>query len=117
MSDVLRAYQLPLSPVTGGEGRGEGVPSFPHSLIHARSMSANPFTSDFLRDARGDARRPHGALSYVRGKTSDALKFMTIPALLDRAVLRFGGRDAVIFAPTGERLSWHDLHKRSDDVA
>jgi fatty-acyl-CoA synthase len=77
----------------------------------------NPFTSDFLRDTRDGIRQPHGGLSYVRGKTDESLKFMTIPALLDRAVLRFGGRDAVIFAPTEERLSWHDLQKRSDDVA
>jgi fatty-acyl-CoA synthase len=42
---------------------------------------------------------------------------MTVPALLDRAVARFGGRDAVIFATSGERLSWHDLQRRSDEVA
>jgi fatty-acyl-CoA synthase len=81
-------------------------------------MSANPFTSDWLRaDAHSDIRRPHGGLSYVRGKTDEPLKFMTIAALLDRAVLRFGGRDAAIFATTGERLSWHDLQRRSDEVA
>ena len=80
-------------------------------------MSANPFSSDFLRSDRDDARRPHNGLSYVRGKTGEPLKFMTVPALLDRALLRHGGRDAVIFAPSGERLSWHDLRRRSDDVA
>jgi len=80
-------------------------------------MRLNPFSSDFLRAGRDDIRRPHGGLSYVRGTTDDALKFMTVSALLDRAVERFGGRDAVIFAATGERLSWHDLKRRSDDVA
>jgi fatty-acyl-CoA synthase len=80
-------------------------------------MSPNPFTSDFLRAAGDDIRRPQGGLSYVCGTTDDALKFMTVSALLDRAVARFGGCDAVIFAPTGERLSWHDLKRRSDDVA
>jgi fatty-acyl-CoA synthase len=77
----------------------------------------NPFTSDWLDAPRDDIRRPQGGLSYVRGKVSDGLKFMTVPALLDRAVARFGGRDAVIFASSGERLSWHDLQRRSDDVA
>ena len=72
-------------------------------------MSANPFTSDFLRGERHAQRRPLNGLSYVRGRTDDPPKFMTIPALLDRAVLRHGGRDALIFAPIGERLSWHDL--------
>jgi fatty-acyl-CoA synthase len=80
-------------------------------------MSTNPFTSDVLRSDRDDVRRPHGGLSYVRGKSDDALKFMTIPALLDRAVLRVGGGDALIFAPTREHLSWHDLQRRSNDVA
>jgi fatty-acyl-CoA synthase len=80
-------------------------------------MSANPFASDWLGAGREDSRRPRGGLSYVSGPASDPLKFMTIPALLDRAVSRNGGRDAVIFAPTGERLSWENLRRRSDDVA
>jgi fatty-acyl-CoA synthase len=80
-------------------------------------MSANPFASDWLRAGSTDVGRPEGGLSYVRGATDDPLKFMTIPALLDRAVLRYGAKDAVIYAPTRERLSWHDLKRRSDDVA
>ena len=32
-------------------------------------------------------------------------------------MLRQGGRDAAVFAATGERLSWHDLKARSDEVA
>ncbi len=42
---------------------------------------------------------------------------MTVPQLLERAVLRQGGRDAAVFAASGERLSWHDLKRRSDEVA
>ena len=61
--------------------------------------------------------QPQSGSSYVRGATADPLKYMTIPALLDRAVMRHGGRDAVIFAPSEERLSWHDLKRRSDEVA
>ena len=80
-------------------------------------MSTNPFASDWLRAGGDDGRRPRGGLSYVCGVTDDPLKFMTISALLDRAVLRHGGRDAVIYMPTGKRLSWHDLKRRSDDVA
>ena len=63
-------------------------------------MSANPFPSDWLAAGAIDARRPQGGLSYVRGATDEPLKFITIPALLDRAVVRHGARDAVIFAPT-----------------
>ena len=80
-------------------------------------MSANPFSSDWLRAGADDVLRPRGSVSYVSGPTSDPLKFMTISALLDRAVTRHGARDAVIYAPTRERLSWHDLRRRSDDVA
>jgi fatty-acyl-CoA synthase len=80
-------------------------------------MASNPFTSDWLRLGADDLRAPHGGLSYVRGTTTEPLEFLTIPALLDRAVMRHGARDAVIFVPTGERLSWHDLKRRSGDVA
>ncbi len=80
-------------------------------------MSTNPFASDWLRSERDDARRPRGGLSYVVGATDDPLRFLTIPALLDRAVRRHGAREAVIYAPARERLSWHDLKRRSDDVA
>ena len=80
-------------------------------------MPSNPFSSDWLRGGSDDVRRPRGGLSHVRGATDDSLKFLTIPALLDRAVLRLGARDAVIYAPSGERLSWYDLKRRSDDVA
>ena len=80
-------------------------------------MNDNPFSSDWLRGGREHRRRPQGGASYVVGGTDDPLKFMTIPQLLDRAVQRYGGRDAVIFAPTGERLSWEGLRRRSDEIA
>ncbi|MGH8765122.1 MAG: AMP-binding protein, partial [Burkholderiales bacterium] len=80
-------------------------------------MSGNPFSSEWLRDSAGDRLRPHGGLSYVSGATGDGLKFMTVSRLLDRAVLRQGGRDAALFAATGERLTWHDLKRRADEVA
>ena len=77
----------------------------------------NPFSSAWLRAAAGDGLRPHGSSSYVAGPAGEPLKFMTIPQLLQRAVLRYGARDAATFAASGERLSWHDLARRSDDVA
>ena len=77
----------------------------------------NPFSSAFWakRDA-DDHLRPPGTLSYVAGPSDDPLKFMTIPQFLDRACARNGAGDAAIFA-SGERLSWYDLRRRSDDVA
>src|SRR5258708_2626917 len=80
-------------------------------------MDANPFTSEWLKAGRDDPRRPRSGLSQVTGRTEDPLKFMTIATLLDRAVARHGAGEAVIFAPTRERLSWHTLKRRSDDVA
>ena len=77
----------------------------------------NPFTSSWLRAAQGSGQRPQGGMSYVAGATDEALKFMTVPQLLDRAVLRYGAREAAVFAASGERLSWHDLRARSDAVA
>ncbi|MDT3677644.1 MAG: AMP-binding protein [Burkholderiaceae bacterium] len=80
-------------------------------------MDRNPFVSDWLRGDAHDRQRPQGALSYVCGSTEDPLRFMTIPALLARAVQRNGGGDAAVFVAEGERLSWHDLMARSDAVA
>lgn len=80
-------------------------------------MDNNPFTSDWLKSGRDDPRRPRGGQSRVAGTTDDPLKFMTVSALLDRAVARHGASDAVIFAPTRERLSWHTLARRAEDVA
>jgi len=80
-------------------------------------MDRNPFASDWLRGDACDRQRPQGALSYVCGSTEDPLRFMTIPALLERAVRHNGGGDAAVFVAEGERLSWHDLLARSDAVA
>jgi len=80
-------------------------------------MDRNPFVSDWLRGDAHDRQRPQGALSYVCGSTEDPLRFMTIPALLARAVQRNGGGDAAVFVAEGERLSWHDLMARSDAVS
>ena len=85
--------------------------------------AGNPFSSDWVRGGADDRLRPPGTLSYVSGTTDDALKFMTIGALLERAVSRFGARDAAVFAaPAGSSgraatLSWYDLLRRSDEVA
>ena len=56
-------------------------------------------------------------LSYVAGLRQDPLRFITIPTLLDEAAMNHGSRDAAIFAKDRERLSWHDLKRRSDEVA
>jgi fatty-acyl-CoA synthase len=80
-------------------------------------MSDNPFSSEWLRASGDDRLRPQGGRSYVSGATGDGLKFMTIPQLLERSVLRHGGRDAAVFAATRERLTWHDLKRRADEVA
>ena len=79
-------------------------------------MPRNPFSSTFLNGDADDHLRPQGSLSYVAGASDDPLKYMTIPQLLDRACARNGAGDAAIFA-SGERLSWYDLRRRSDDVA
>ena len=42
---------------------------------------------------------------------------MTIPQLLDRAVMRHGSRDAAVFVAQQQRLSWYDLQQQSDNLA
>jgi fatty-acyl-CoA synthase len=81
------------------------------------AISRNPFSSAFLSGSAADRLRPQGSLSYVAGTTNDALKFMTVSQLLDRACDRFGAGDAALFAASGERYSWYDLRQRADDVA
>jgi fatty-acyl-CoA synthase len=77
----------------------------------------NPFSSSWLRAAAGSGLRPHGGTSYVSGPADEPLKFMTVSQLLERAVLRYGGRNAALFAATGVQLSWHDLKQGADEVA
>ena len=81
------------------------------------AIGRNPFSSSFLRGNGADALRPPGTLSYVAGASDDALKFFTVPQLLDRACARFGASDAAIFAASDIRLSWYDLRQKADDVA
>ncbi len=80
-------------------------------------MTRNPFASDWLRSAVDERQRPHGGMSYVSGATDEPLRFATVPQLLDEAVQRGGARDAAIFVADGQRLSWHDLRRRADEVA
>src|SRR5262249_15421487 len=51
------------------------------------------------------------------GPTDDALKFMTVSQLLERACARHGAGDAAIFPATDQSLSWYDIKRRADDVA
>ena len=87
------------------------------------TTTANPFSSDWVRGGADERLRPPGGLSYVAGATDEPLRFVTIGQWLERAVAKFGARDAVIFAAPADgpgqdiRLSWHDLLQRSDEVA
>ena len=59
-------------------------------------MSTNPFTSRQFQSSANDQQRPQNGLSYVSGTTQDPLRFITVPTLLDEAVMNHGSRDAVI---------------------
>ncbi len=80
-------------------------------------MSANPFQSDWLAGGRGNRLKPQGTQSYVSGARDVPLRFITLPQLLDKTVARHGPRDAAIFDAEGLRLSWHDLKRKSDELA
>ena len=80
-------------------------------------MPRNPFASDWLRDGGHESQRPQGGMSYVAGASDDPLQFITVPRLLDEAVRNYGAGEAAVFSATAESLSWHDLRRRSDDVA
>ena len=80
-------------------------------------LRENPFTSDWLGARPDDSRRPRGGMSYVMGVSGEPLRFMTVPAMLDRAVSKYGGSDAAIFAESQERISWSELKRRSDEIA
>src|SRR6185503_4235233 len=60
----------------------------PRRLARILGGLDNPFSSDWLR-AAANGPRPHGGTSYVAGPAGEPLKFMTVPQLLDRAVLRY----------------------------
>ena len=81
-------------------------------------IGENPFSSDWLRQERDDGRRPQGGVSYVSGATGESLRFMTLPALLEQAVSRFGGGEAAIFAAGGNAAGgnakkiWQEIREK-----
>ena len=80
-------------------------------------MSHNPFLSDWVKGGADHKLSPPGTMSFVAGPTDASLHFMTIPQLLDRAVLRHGSRDAAVFVAQNQRLSWYDLQQQADNMA
>jgi fatty-acyl-CoA synthase len=80
-------------------------------------VSANPFRSDWLDGGTSARQKPKGTLSYVSGSTDEALRFITLPQLLDKTVGRHGARDAAIFDAENVRLSWYDLKHKADELA
>ncbi|MEO7337852.1 MAG: AMP-binding protein [Caldimonas sp.] len=80
-------------------------------------MSSNPFRSDWLEGGQSAQQKPPGTLSYVAGATTEPLRFVTLPQLLDKTVRRHGARDAAIFDAAGVRLSWYDLKRQADAFA
>ena len=75
-----------------------------------------PGTGD-VRPDRETMIVPTNDRSYVRGDADEPLKYITIPELLDEAVLRFGWRDAVTFPQQGRTLTYYDLQRESDNLA
>lgn len=60
---------------------------------------------------------PKGGVSYVKGNTDTQLRHITIPEMFRETVSRFGPRDALIFAATGERYSYHEFDREIDALA
>ena len=56
-------------------------------------------------------------VSYVHGASGTPLIGETIGVYFDRAVERFGERDALIVRHQGIRWSWHQLKQRVDALA
>lgn len=80
-------------------------------------MQSNPFQSDWLRGAEGNAQKPRGSASYAAGETTPSLEFITLPEFLKQCVERHGARDAAVFDAEGVRLTWYDLAARVDRMA
>jgi fatty-acyl-CoA synthase len=62
-------------------------------------------------------RAPVGGLAHVAGEQSEPLLTLTIPQLLQRAVVANGPRDAAVFPEQGRRLSWDQLAAEVDAFA
>ena len=65
----------------------------------------------------GNRGRPSDGRSYVIGDTTIPLRFITVPALLQETVDRFGPAPAVVFREPDLRWTWHDLARKVDDLA
>ncbi len=64
-----------------------------------------------------DPRRPQGGLSHVRGLTDEPLSELTVHRLLEAAVRRWPGRDAVVFTEQGVRHSWQGFADQVETAA
>ncbi len=60
---------------------------------------------------------PEDEISYVKGDTEPELRYVTIPQMLRETVARFGPRDAMVFADTGQRYSYYDFDREVDELA
>ncbi|MCG8491588.1 MAG: AMP-binding protein [Sneathiellales bacterium] len=60
---------------------------------------------------------PQDGISYVKGDTGPELRYLTIPKLLQETVARFGPREAMVFADTGQRYSYYDFDREVDELA
>ena len=68
-------------------------------------------------DAGAQGRRPQDGLSHVEGARDEPLWALTVGDVLERAVQRFGAREAACFREQGLRLSYGELARRAEAVA
>ena len=83
------------------------------------SIAAKISSSGSPNSPRSDQNKgaPQGGISYVKGDTDTQLRYTTIPEMFRETVSRFGPRDALIFAATGERYSYYDFDREIDALA
>ncbi len=66
---------------------------------------------------QNESRLPQGGLSHVRGRTDEPLSELTVHQLLEAAVRRWPGRDAVVFCEQGVRHTWREFAEQVETAA
>src|ERR1700744_5943583 len=83
------------------------------------SMHSSPARRPPVETARGWSANRGQAMtdSYARGDPSGGMLDETIGANLDRAVARFGDREAVVSCAQGRRYTYAELGSAVDELA
>jgi fatty-acyl-CoA synthase len=83
------------------------------NLLKSKNFLLNPFFKQF----HSSSIKLNLTHSYYSSKSEHPLNYETIGKRLDIASDKYGDRDAHVFLESGERVTFVQLRKKSEDIA